>query len=116
MSKYRLVMIAPMMIGAFLMFQSPAYAQCSNANLCTTEECKTRQSSVHPLCDAGNRSCQSISVNDKDELEARIQNGYACLVARLRVAECFSQPDGGHVIAIEMVEGAIALCQAKYNQ
>ncbi len=116
MSKYRSVLIASMMISAFLILHSPAKAHCIDADQCTTEECYARQALVHPLCDEGNRSCRNISVDDKDELAARIQNGDKCLVARVRVSECFSEPDPGHQNAIEMVEAAIAACQVKWAQ
>ena len=93
----------------------PAQAQCSNADQCTPDVCRQRQSRVHPTCDQP-RSCANISANNKPELRRRLTINQQCLAARMNVAQCFSNSDPGHDQAIIAVQNAIDACQDKIDQ
>lgn len=93
----------------------PVQAQCANADQCTPDVCRQRQSRVHPTCDV-QRSCANVNVNNKPELRRRLTINQNCLAARTNVAQCFSNSDPGHDQAIIQVQNAIDLCQNKLDQ
>lgn len=92
-----------------------ASAQCTNADLCSTETCNTLQKQVHPSCDQ-DRSCRKIKATNKNELIRRLLINQSCLLARQEVAKCFSISDRGHREAIQSVENAIDTCRDKLDQ
>lgn len=106
------IAMAVFALGAFAVLSpAPAYAACSDADLCTEQECTNRQAQVHPTCDQP-RSCAANNLS-QDELRARLAINQACLAARQNVQACFSSSDTGHDEAITGVQNAIATCQSK---
>lgn len=108
------IMMVALALGAFATFSSTsAFAACTDAdpNLCSVDECRSRQAIVHPTCDQP-RSCNANNLTQA-ELKSRLAINQACLAARQNVQACFSGSDAGHNAAITAVQNAIATCQSK---
>jgi len=118
MSRTRILLTtAALIAGAISLapMSQTASAQCTNADLCSTETCNTLQKQVHPSCDQ-DRSCRKIKATNKNELIRRLLINQSCLLARQEVAKCFSISDRGHREAIQSVENAIDTCRDKLDQ
>ncbi len=75
---------------------------------CSARECRARYEQVHRVCDVP-KVCAKKS--PKEQLTASLEKHMACKEVRLRVADCFTEPDAGHILQITDAENGIRKCE-----
>lgn len=75
---------------------------------CSAIECEARYALVHDVCDIS-KVCAKKS--PKEQLEASLEKHKDCKRVRERVADCFIEPDAGHILQITDAENGIKKCE-----